>query len=327
MTMATLILTCALGLFVGSLTATAALPEQVPRIGFLATGGYPHLSCRDPDFLRGLQTLGYTEGQNISIAWRCAEGRTQVAHQLAGELVQLRVDVIVSHGLAGSLAAKAATPTIPILFGGVGDPVAGGLVPSLARPGGNATGVTNLLDDAFFATHLALLLEAAPGVTRVALLLYAQDPFRAHKIPPVETAARAVGVHLQLVDVETPQDFEAAFAAMTHQSVGALLVSISPFLATHRAQMADLAAKHRLPAISGQEFAEVGGLMSYGVVQVDLWRRVASYLDRILKGTKPGDLPVELPTTFELVINLKTAQALGLTVPPSPLFQADEVIR
>jgi putative tryptophan/tyrosine transport system substrate-binding protein len=170
---ATLIVILTLGLFWGPFTVTAQPPEQVPQIGFLATGGYPHLSCRDPDFLRGLHTLGYMEGRNLSIVWRCAEGRTEVARQFAGELVQLGVDVIVSHGLAGSLAAKAATTTIPIIFGGVGDPVVGGLVPSLARPGGNATGVTNVPDHAFFATHLALLTEAVPGVTRVALLLYA----------------------------------------------------------------------------------------------------------------------------------------------------------
>jgi putative ABC transport system substrate-binding protein len=196
---ATLTVILTLGLCWGPFTVTA----QIPRIGFLATGGYPHLSCRDPDFLRGLHALGYVEGESISIAWRCAEGRTEVARQFAGELVQPGVDVIVSHGLAGSLAAKAVTTTIPIIFGGVGVPVVGGLVPSLARPGGNATGVTNVPDHSFFATHLALLLEAVPGLTRVALLLHARDPFRANKIPPVETAARAEGVHLQLVDVVT----------------------------------------------------------------------------------------------------------------------------
>jgi putative ABC transport system substrate-binding protein len=318
----------ALAIFVVPLAADAQPPVKVPRIGFLWTGGFPNPSCSHPDFVRGLHELGYVEGENIIIAWRCAEGMTDRARQFAGELVQLGVDVIVSVGLAGSQAAKAATSTIPIIFGGSGDPVVGGLVPSLARPGGNVTGVSNIPGHEFFATHLALLMEAVPGITRVALLLYALDPFHANRTPPVETAARASGVHLNLVEVEAPHDFEAAFSAMTRQGVNALLVSFTPFLGTHHAQIVDLAAKSRLPAIAGnRRFAEQGGLMSYGVRQADLWRRVASYLDRILKGAKPADLPVELPTTYELVINLKTAQALGLTIPPSLLFRADEVIR
>jgi len=323
-----LIVILTLGLFVGPLTVTAQSKVKVPRIGFLSTGGIPNPSCSQPNVLRGLHERGYVEGQTLSIAWQCAEGRTDRARQLADELAELGVDVIVSSGLAGALAAKAATSTAPIIFVGLGDPVVAGVVPSLARPGGNVTGVTNIPDHAFLATHLELLREAVPGITHVALLLYALNPFNARRITPVETAARTLGVHLHLVEIEAPNDFEAAVSAMTRQGVDGLLVSFTPFLSAHRGQIADLAAKSRLPAIaSNRSFAEQGGLMPYGVIQADLWRRVATYLDRVLKGAKPADLPVELPTTYELVINLKTAQALGLTIPPSLLFQADEVIR
>jgi putative ABC transport system substrate-binding protein len=323
-----LLVTLALGLCVGPLTATVQSPGKVARIGFLSTGGIPNPACSQPDFLRGLHELGYVEGHTISVTWRCAEGRNDLAHQFAGELAELGVDVIVSSGLEGSLAAKAATSTTPIIFVGIGDPVVAGVVPSLARPGGNVTGVTNIPDHGFLTTHLELLREAVPRLTRVALLLYALDPFHARRIPPVETAARTLGVHLHLVEVDAPNAFEAAFSTMTRQGVDGLLVSFTPFLGAHRGHIAELAAKSRLPAIdSNRRFAEQGGLMSYGVIQADLWRRVASYVDRILKGAKPADLPVDLPTTYELVINLKTAQAFGLTIPPSLLFRADKVIR
>ena len=244
------------------LRAAAAQPlVQSPRIGFLSTGRPTPCANSYSTFLQALHERGYVEGQTISITWRCAEGKTDVAHQLAEELVQLRVDVIVSHGLAGSLAAKAATSTIPILFVGVGDPVASGLVPSLARPRGNVTGVTNIVDFAFFAKHLELLREAVPAVTHVALLLSAGDPFNANKITPVETAARAVGITLHLVEVEVPHGFEAAFATMTRQGVGALLVSFTPSLGPHLPQIATLAARHRLAAIDQSRiFAQRGGL-------------------------------------------------------------------
>ena len=251
-----------------------------------------------------------------------------MARQFAEELVQRRVDVIVSYGLAGSLAAKAATRTIPIIFIGVGDPVAPGLVPNLAHPGGNVTGVTNIAGPEFVAKHLELLREVVPDVTHVALLLSAGDPFNAYRITPVETAARAVGITLHRVEADVPHGFEAAFATMARQGVGALLVSFTPALEPHRTQIAALAATHRLPAIEqSRTFPEQGGLMSYGVHRGDLPRRAASYVDRILKGTTPADLPVELPTKYEFVINLKTAKALGITLPPMLLFQADEIIR
>ena len=322
-----LLVTLTLTILVVPLAVDAQLPGKVPSIGFLSTGGLRQ-SCSSPVFLHALRERGYVDGRTIRITWRCAEGRTDWPRQFAEELVQLEVDVIISDGLAGSHAVKVATQTIPIIFTGVGDPVAGDLVPSLTQLSGNLTGVTNIPDHAFFATHLALLREAVPDLTRVALLLYADDPFRTNKLPPVELAAKAVGIDLHLVDVATPDGFEAAFAAMRRQGVGGLLVSFTPFLTTHRTQIAALAAKHRLPAIAhNRPFAEHGGLMAYGWGRAELWRGVVSYLDRILHGAKPADLPVQRPTTFELIINLKAAEALGLTIPPTLLFQATEVIR
>ena len=320
--------TLALAILMGPLAANAQPPVKVPRIGVIVTQGVPGPSCSLRYFVLGLQELGYVEGQTIIIEWRCAEGRDDSAREFAGELVQLGVDIIVTTSLAPSQAAKAATSTIPIIFGAGGDPVVGGLVASLARPGGNVTGVSNLADNAFFAKHLELIREAAPGVTRVALLLYRHSAFNATLSKPVEVAARSMGVDLQLVEVDGPDDFEAAFAAMTRQGVGALLVSFSPFLGAHSAQIADLAVKSRLPAIAGgRSFAEQGLLLSYSSSPADRWRRVASYVDRILKGAKPADLPVEMPMKYDLVINLKTARALGLTMPPTLLMLADEVIQ
>ena len=322
-----LLVTLALGFLVVPIAAHAQLPAKVPRIGILVTSG-GRQSCSSPDFLHALRERGYVDGQTISLTWRCAEGRTDLAGQFAEELVRLEVDVIVSIGLAGSHAVKAATQTIPIIFTAVGDPVEGKLVPSLTQLSGNLTGVTNIPDPAFYATHLALLREAVPDLTRVALLLYADDPFRAGRIPPVDTAAKAVGIDLHLVDVATPDGFEAAFEAMKRQGVGGLLVSFTPFLTTYRTQIAALAAQHRLPTIAhNRPFAEHGGLMAYGWDRAELWRGAVSYLERILHGAKPADLPVQRPTKYNLVINLKTAQALGLTIPPTLLVQADEVLR
>ena len=316
----------ALAILTVSLLAAAQPQVKVPQIGFLATAGQ-RLSCSSPGFLRALHELGYVEGRNILIVWRCAEGKTDQLHQFAGELVQRGVDVVVSGGRAGTVALKDATSTIPIVFWGGGDPVPE-IVPNLARPGGNVTGAANIPGWGFFAKHLELLLEAVPSVTRVALLLVARDPFNAERTQPVETAARARGVHLHLAEVEGPHDFEQAFVAMTRQGVDALLVSFTPLFATHSAQLGELAAKHRLPAIFvSRAFAVQGGLLSYDSSPAELWRRVASYVDRILKGAKPANLPVELPTKYELVINLKTAQALGITIPPTLLLLADEVIK
>ena len=264
----------------GATRCNCAAAAKVPQIGYLSTGGQ-RLSCSSHDFLQGLHEFGYVEGRNIIIEWRCAEGRPDWARQFADELVQLGVDVLVSFGRAASLAAKAATRTIPIVFVAGGDPVVGGLVPSLAQPGGNITGVTNLTAPAFFAKHLELLLEAVPGLASVALLLQARDPANAERIAPVETAARTVEVHLHLVEVETPNDFEAAFSAVTQQGVSALLVSFTPLLTAHNAQLGALAAKYRLPAIEQEKgFAEAGGLIAYGASRSDMFRRVAAYVER-----------------------------------------------
>ena len=321
-----LMLTLALGILVAPLSTEAQPASKLPRIGVIVTSGVPP-SCSIRPFLDALQALGYVEGQTINIAWRCAEGRDDRARALAVALVQLGVDLIVTTSRGPTEAAKAATSTIPIVFTAGGDPVAApALVASLAHPGGNVTGVSNLTDHAFFAKPLDLIREAVPGVTRMALLSSPPNPYRAIVDQPVEDAARAGGIELQRVEVEGPDDFEAAFAAMARQGVGALMVSFSVFT-VHYAQIADLAVKYRLPAIAGgRAFAEQGGLMAYGASQAERWRRVASFVERILKGAKPADLPVERPTKFELVINLKTAKALGITVPPSLLARADEMI-
>jgi putative ABC transport system substrate-binding protein len=320
------IVTLILSLLVVPLAVEAQpLAGKVPRLGFLSTAGSPPPPCSPPDVLPALHELGYVEGQTISIAWRCAEGQADRIRQFAGELVQLGVDVLVSDGRAGTLALKAATKTIPIVFRSNGDPVPE-IVPNLAHPGGNVTGVTNIAGQAFFAKPLELLLEAVPRVTRVALLLVAGDPFNADRTTPVETAARAVGVQVHRVEVAGPDAFERAFAAMAHQGVDGLLVSFTPLFGTHSAQLGELAAKYRLPAIyTTRAFAVQGGLMAY--YPVDLGRAVASYVDRILKGAKPAALPVQLPTKYALVINLKTAKALGITIPPPLLVLADEVLQ
>jgi putative ABC transport system substrate-binding protein len=266
------------------------------------------------------------EGQNVLIEWRCAAFNDERARQFAGELVQLGVDVIVADTRMAALPTKAAT-TIPIVFIAGGDPVPE-LVPSLARQGGNVTGVANITGWEFFAKHLELLMAAVPGVTRVALLLSAGDAYNAERITPVERAARAVGVHLHPVEVTVPDGLEAAFSVMTRQGVGGLLVGFDLQLDRYRAQIAELAAKSRLPTLGEQrDFAELGGLMSYGAERADMVRRAATQVAKILKGAKPGDLPVEQPMTFKLIINLKTAKALGITIHPSLLVLADEVLQ
>jgi putative tryptophan/tyrosine transport system substrate-binding protein len=325
-----LLMTLALGLLVAPLAAEAQPPAKVPRIGFLRAS--PASPCRLDSFAQGLRELGYVEGHNLVIEWRCADGTVERQRALAVELVQLPVDVFVAASVDGPLAAMQATRTIPIVFVAVPDPVAMGLVTSLAQPGGNVTGVTNQVGLDFHAKRLQLLLEAVPGVTRVAALqqgaMVRAVPARAHMQQAAEEAARRLGVHLQFVEVDAPDELEGAFAAMRREGAEALLMFFSPFFSTHRRRLLELAAQHRLPGIfESRAYVEAGGLMSYNVSYADLFRRAAAYVDKILKGAKPADLPVEQPTKFELVINLKTAEALGLTLPPTLLFQADEIIR
>jgi putative ABC transport system substrate-binding protein len=325
-----LIVTLVLLLCWAPLTAYAQQPAKVPRIGFLR----PQLvsPCPNESFSQGLRELGYVEGDTIVIEWRCGDGTLERARELARALVQLPVDVFVGVAADGPLAAMQATRTMPIVFAVVAEPVALGLVASLAHPGGNVTGVAEQVDLEFHAKRLELLLEAVPGVTRVAALQHGAFvralPARAHMQHAVEAAARSLGIHLQVVEVDTPDELEGAFAAMTREGAEALFMFSSPFFSMHRKRIAELATQHRLPGIyQHRSGVEAGGLMSYSANSAAVVRRAAYYVDRILKGTKPADLPVEQPTTFELVINLKTAKALRITIPPTLLFRADEVIQ
>jgi putative ABC transport system substrate-binding protein len=319
------------GLFAAPLAASAQQPAKVARIGFLATtnvAANPHLQ---EAFLQGLRDLGYVEGRNVVIEYRDAEGKLERLPALAAELVALRVDVIVAPGTPQALAVKQATRTLPIVFAVAGDPVGSGLVTSLARPGGNVTGLSSVTSD-LVGKCLEQLTQAVPGVSRVAVL-WQPGGFgeRAEKDmqKAAELAGRTLGVRLQFVEARRPADIDRAFSDMTRARAGALTVlGGGTMLFAERRRLVDLAAKNRLPAgYPWRDFVDAGGLMSYGANFPDLYRRAATYVDKILKGAKPGDLPVEQPTKFELVINLKTAKALGLTIPQSVLGRADEVIR
>jgi putative ABC transport system substrate-binding protein len=315
------------GLLAAPLAAEAQLAGKVYRIGYLSSGSAssnPHVI---EAFRQGLQELGWVEGQNIVIDYRWAEGRFDRLPDLAEELVRLKVDVIVASPTPGALAAKKATGTVPIVAVSLTHPVELGLVASLARPGGNVTGVSYSVGADIFGKDLELLKEVAPRVRRVAVLSNPDSPARPLTIRNVKDAARSLGVQLQLLEARGPEEFDGAFAAMAKERVGALLVVQDPAFIPYRARLVDLAAKNRLPSIFTQrEDAEAGGLMSYGPSLSDLYRRAGTYVDKILKGAKPGDLAVEQPTKFELVINLKTAKALSLTIPPSLLQRADQVI-
>ena len=301
---------------------------KIARIGVLRTS--PAGSQLPEAFRQGLRDLGYVEGRNVVVEYRSAEGKIERLPALAAELVALKVDVIFAiGGTPGALAAKQATGTIPIVFIGVGDPVTSGLVTSLARPGGNVTGLSNL-DAELIGKRLELLKQAVPGVSRVAVLWQPgalEEHTEKDRLKRAEVAARALGVRLQFVEARGPTDFDRAFSDMTRARASALTVLPSFMFFTERRRLADLAAKNRLPAVyPWRESVEVGGLMSYGANLADLFRRAAIYVDRILKGTQHGDLPVEQPTKYEFVINLKAATALGLTIPQSVLARADHVI-
>ena len=319
----------AAGLAIARSAAEAQQASKVARIGFLATNlaVIPHL--RDA-FLQGLRDLGYVEGRNVVIEYRDAEGKLERFPALAAELVALKVDVIVAPTTPATVAAKQATKTIPIVFAVVSDPVTSGLVTSLARPGGNVTGLS-VLEPELVGKRLELLKQVVPGVSRVAVLWHpgaVGERTEKDVLKEAEAAARAMGVPLQFVEARGPADFDRAFLDMTRASAGALTVLESTVFFIERRRLVDLAGNNRLPAVYGlREFVDAGGLMAYGPNQPDLFRRAATYVDKILKGAKPGDLPVEQPSKFELAINLKTAKALGLTVPPSLLQRADEVIQ
>jgi putative ABC transport system substrate-binding protein len=310
------------------LRASAQQAAKVPRIGYLSGNLFANPHLREA-FRQGLRDLGYVEGRNVVIEYRDVEGKYERLPALAAELVALEVDVIVAGGTPQPLAAKQATRTIPIVFAGAGDPVGSGLVTSLARPGGNVTGFSGLTPE-LVGKCLQQLKEAVPIVSRVAVLWqpggYGE---RAEKdmLEGAEVARRALGMRLQFFEAQGPADFDRVFSDMTRARVAALTVSVSNMFFAERRRLVDLAAKKRLPAVyQVREFVDAGGLMTYGPNLADVFRRAATYVDKILKGTKPADLPVQQPTKFELVINLKTAKALGLTIPPSLLARADEVI-
>ena len=305
--------------------AGAQQQAKVPRIGYLAPRSEPNE--RDEAFRQGLRELGYVEGKNIVMEYRWAGERDDRLPDLAAELVALKVDVIVTSGGPAARAAKQATSMIPIVMAAVGDPVATGLVASLARPGGNITGQT-IFSSELAGKRLELLKEVVPRVTHVAVLAYRPSPVTKHFLSETEAAARVLRVQLHSVEVRGPNELEGAFAEMVKERAGGLVVQITPLFFDYRRKIVDLAAKSRLPAIyETREFVDAGGLVSYGPNRLVVYRRAATYVDKIVKGAKPADLPVEQPTRFELVVNLKTAKALGLTIPPSIMVRADQVIR
>ena len=310
--------------------ATAQPPAKVPRIGVLSSFSPPATSVPSP-FVQGLRDLGYVEGQNIAFAYRYAEGNLDRLPDLAAEIVRLPVDMILAGGLTSALAAKQATTTIPIVFFQATDPVGRGLVASLARPGGNITGVAIDGGPEIFGKRLELLKEAVPTVSRVAILAgQVRTPTYDAVEKAQESAARALGLTLRYFYLQRLEAFtEWVFPAITADThtIDALHAA-GPLSNTYRRQIADFALQHRLPMIGiRRNFAEAGSLLAYGATNAEVYHRTAAVVDKILKGAHPADLPVEQPTKYELVINLKTAQALGLTMPPTLLFQADEVIR
>ena len=303
------------------LAAQAQPAGKVFRIGALGVGS--------PELLRqSLREVGYVEGVNLAIEWRDAEGKPERFGDLAAELVRLKVDVIVAANPAATFAAKKSTASIPIVMVNTPDPVQLGLAVSLGRPGGNVTGTTTLSAE-LSIKQLELLKEAVPRAGRIAVLWNPTNPWHPLALKGVEAGARSLGVQLQTLKVRDPEAFENAFAAMSRERAGAVLVLADPMMFFQRTRLADLAAKRRLPVMYGgtRAFVEAGGLLSYWAHEADLYRRVGSFVDRILKGARPGDLPIEQPTRFELVINLKTAKALGLTIPQSLLQRADELIQ
>jgi putative tryptophan/tyrosine transport system substrate-binding protein len=313
-------------LFVAAI-AEAQQPAKIPRIGFLITSSPAAIAPRLDAFRQSLRELGYVEGKSIVIERRHAEGKSDHLPALAAELVRLKVDVIVTSGPTATRPAKEATSTIPIVMTFDDDPVGSGFVASLARPGGNVTGLSTLSPE-ISGKQLELLKEIVPRLARVAVIGTSTREGTAQSLKELQPAADAFGVKVQYLDIQDPKDIESIFRAASKGRADAILVLQSPVFNSHRAQIADLALKSRLPATyPRREFVEDGGLMSYGVSIFDLDRRAAIYVDKILKGAKPAELPVEQPTKFEFVINLKAAKQIGLMIPPNVLARADRVIR
>jgi putative tryptophan/tyrosine transport system substrate-binding protein len=310
----------------GPLTAEAQQAGKIYRIGMLETTSMTLNAANLDAFRQGLRELGYVEGRNFMIEYRSADGRRERFPELATELVRLKVDVILTRGTPAVMAAKNATGTIPVVMAASGDPLLSGVVAGLARPGGNVTGLSAIVVEVT-GKRLQLLREVVPGVSRIASLLDMGNPNNALQWKETEIVAQSLGVQPQLLDVRKPGDFGGAFDAAIRQRAGAMVVGIDALTQANHRLIIDLAAKHRLPAIyATREFVDAGGLVAYGVSYPHLYHRAATYVDKILKGAKPADLPVEQPTKLEFVINLKTAKTLGLTIPPSMLARADEVI-
>jgi putative tryptophan/tyrosine transport system substrate-binding protein len=308
--------------------AEAQQPTKVPRIGHLNAASLSVTAARAEAFRQGLRELGYIEGKNIVIEWRSGEGKEDRVPALAAELVRLKVDVIVTSGPIPTRSAKEATVTIPIVMAQDSDPVGNGFVASLARPGGNITGLSTLAPE-ISGKRLELLKEIVPRLSRLAVLGFSSQPGNAQLVKETELAAGAFGVRLQYLDVLSPKDTETAFRAAGNGRADAVLMLVpGPIVGAHRTEIADLAVKNRLPVIyHSSVYVEAGGLMSYGVRFIDLDRRAATYVDKILKGRKPADLPVEQPIKFEFIVNLKAARQIGLTIPPNVLARADRVIK
>jgi putative ABC transport system substrate-binding protein len=323
------VLTFGAMLFAFCVSAEAQQPTKVPRIGYLSGASFSSssMSARIEAFRQVLRQLGYVEGKNIFIEWRSAEENADRMQELAAELVRLQVDVIVTGGSTSTRSAKKATSTIPIVMAQDDDPVGSGFVASLARPGGNITGLSTLSPE-LSGKRLELLKEIVPRLSRVAVIGNLTSPGSPQGLKEIELAAGALGVKLQHLDVQNPNDIETAFRAAGKGRADAVIELSGAVLISQRTRVAELAAKSRLPAIyHRREFVEAGGLMSYATNIIDLERRAAIYVDKILKGAKPADLPVEQPTKFEFMINLQAAKQIGLTIPPNVLARADRVIK
>ena len=311
----------------GAAIAQLQQPKKIPRIGVLVGGSAASDSARIEALRQGLRELGYVEEKNIAMDYRYAEGKPDRLNGLAADLVRQKVDIIVTAGPAATSAAKAATNAIPIVMAQVNDPIGAGFVANLVRPGGNITGLSVMAPE-LSGKQLELLKEVAPRVSRVAVLGTSTQPGNPKTLKETEVAAQGLKVQLRYFDVGSARDLDAAFRAASKEHVEALLPLSSPVLFIQRARIIELATKNRLPAIYyATEYVEDGGLMSYAPNVLELWRRAATHVDKILKGATPGDLPVEQPTKFELIINLKAAKQIGLTVPPTVLGRADKVIR
>jgi putative ABC transport system substrate-binding protein len=319
-------LVASLGSFGLPTAADAQQPATLRRVGVLLVAFSPE-SKEAQVFRQGLREARYAEGRDVAIEWRFADGDYARVPVLAADLVQRKVDVIVVDSTLAAQAVKRATSTIPVVMTSIADPVGSGLVASLAHPGGNVTGLSMMLTD-LTAKRLQLLKEAIPRVARVAVLWNPDTPPHTKAIQELKAVAPSLAIELSFVSARTPEEFGQAFSAVSRAHAQALYVIADPFFGIHRTTLFQLASKARLPTISGdRRLTDAGGLMSYGTNFAELWHRSAGYVDKILKGAKPGDLPIEQPTKFELVVNLKTARALGLTIPESILLQADEVIR